>query len=447
MIVDTALNERHDAGNPVRVGLVGAGFMGRSMTRQMLQFTHGMRVVAIANRTIERAERCFADAGAGSAQRVDDLDALGAAIERGTPAVTQDPFLLCQARQIDVILEATGELEHGTQVAEAAIAGGKHLVLVNAELDATVGPILKVHADRAGVVISNADGDEPGVAMNLVRFVRAIGVQPVMAGNVKGFLDPYRNPDTQRGFADKWGLSAKMATSFADGTKQSMECTVLSNATGFRVARRGMSGHSVSHVREVLSVVDTHALVREPLVEYLLGAEPGSGAFTVGYDPDPDRASYMEYFKMGPGPLYVFYRPFHLTHLEAPLSVARAALFRDPTITPLGAPVSEVVAIAKRDLQVGEELDGVGGYACYGSIDRAEVARAENILPMGLTDGAVLRRPVTKDQALTLDDVDLPAHRRIDELWEEQARHFALLDDNAVMPSSAEVAVESGSPA
>jgi len=426
MIVDTALAERHAAGRPVRVGLIGAGFMGRSMTRQMMQFTHGMKVVAVANRTIERAERCFADADAGPAIRVTDLDGLETAIADGVPAVTDDPFLVCRSNQIDVILEATGELEHGARVAEAAIAGGKHLVLVNAELDATVGPILKVHADRAGVVISNADGDEPGVAMNLVRFVRAIGVRPVMAGNVKGFLDPYRNPDTQRGFAEKWGLSPKMATSFADGTKQSMECTVLSNATGFGVARRGMSGHSVDHVKNLLTVVDADRLLEEPLIEYFLGEEPGSGAYTVGYDPDPDRASYMEYFKMGSGPFYVFYRPFHLTHLEAPLSVARAALFRDPTITPLGAPVSEVVAIAKRDLQAGEELDGVGGYACYGEIDRSDVARTENVLPMGLTDGAVLRRSIRKDAALTMDDVEFPSGRLIDELWREQAGHFAV---------------------
>lgn len=426
MIVDTALAQRHAAGDPVRVGLVGAGFMGRSMTRQMLQFTQGMKVVAIANRTLERAEACYAASGAGAAVRVSDVDGLDAAIEAGTPAVTDDPLLLCQSAQIDAILEATGELEHGARVAEAAIGGGKHLVLVNAELDATVGPILKVHADRAGVVISNADGDEPGVAMNLVRFVRAIGVRPVMAGNMKGFLDPYRNPDTQRGFAEKWGLSPKMATSFADGTKQSMECTVLSNATGFGVARRGMSGHQVGHVKDVLSVVDAEALLDEPLIEYLLGAEPGSGAYTVGYDPDGDRASYMEYFKMGAGPFYVFYRPFHLTHLEAPLSVARAVLFRDPTVTPLGAPVSEVVAIAKRDLQAGEELDGVGGYACYGEIDRAEIARTEDILPMGLTDGAVLRRAIAKDQALTMDDVELPPDRLLDNLWEEQRSHFPL---------------------
>ena len=440
MIVDTALEERHAAGRPVRVGLIGAGFMGRSMTRQMMQFMHGMKVVAVANRTIERAERCFGDADAGPAIRVTDLDGLETAIADGVPVVTDDPFLVCQSGQIDVILEATGELEHGAQVAEAAIAGGKHLVLVNAELDATVGPILKVHADRAGVVITNADGDEPGVAMNLVRFVRAIGVRPVMAGNMKGFLDPYRNPDTQRGFAEKWGLSPKMATSFADGTKQSMECTVLSNATGFGVARRGMSGHKVGHVKDVLSVVKAEDLLTEPLIEYLLGAEPGSGAYTVGYDPDPDRASYMEYFKMGAGPFYVFYRPFHLTHLEAPLSVARAVLFRDPTITPLGAPVSEVVAIAKRDLQAGEELDGVGGYACYGEIDRTEVARAEDILPMGLTDGAVLRRAVAKDQALTMDDVELPPGRLLDRLWAEQRSQFPLLSRN-------ERSVELASPA
>jgi len=425
MILDRALLERETEGRPVRVGLVGAGFMGRSMTRHMLQYLHGMDVVAIANRTLERAENAYAEAGASDVRRVTELAELERRIAAGQRSVTTDPLLLCAAHGIDVIMEATGELEHGARVATEAIAHGKHLVLVNAELDATVGPLLKARATAAGVVVTNADGDEPGVAMNVVRFVEMNGLKPVMAGNMKGFLDLHRTPDTQQGFASTWGLTAKMATSFADGTKQAMECTVLSNATGFGVARRGMSGHKVAHVREVLGVCDVDALLERPLVEYLLGAEPGSGAYCVGYDPDPDRARYMSYFKMGDGPLYVFYRPFHLTHLEAPLSAARAVLFGDETVAPRGAPVSEVVVIAKRDLQPGDELDGVGGYASYGMIDASDVARRENLLPMGLSEGCRVVRPVRADQPVTFDDVELPEGRLIDALWQEQARAFA----------------------
>lgn len=425
MILDAALIERAAQERPVRVGLVGAGFMGRSMTRAMLQYMQGMSVVAIANRTLARAEAAYRDAGITETVVVDDLDGLQSAIDAGRHAVTTDPLLLCAASGIDVIVEATGELEHGARVATAAIGAGKHLVLVNAELDATVGPLLKALADEAGVVITNADGDEPGVAMNIVRFVRMVGVRPVMAGNMKGFLDQHRTPDTQQGFATTWGLTAKMATSFADGTKQAMECTVLSNATGFTVARRGMSGYSVPHVKDVLGVCDVDELLERPVVEYLLGAEPGSGAFCVGYDPDPDRARYMSYFKLGDGPLYVFYRPFHLTHLEAPLSAARAVLFGDPTIAAQGAPMSEVIVVAKRDLAPGDHLDGIGGYASYGVIDATARARAENLLPMGLSEGCVLRRAVPADRPITFDDVDLPDERLIDRLWRDQATRFA----------------------
>ncbi|MGI8829873.1 MAG: NAD(P)H-dependent oxidoreductase [Candidatus Limnocylindria bacterium] len=425
MILDKALMERERGGRPVRVGLVGAGFMGRSMTRAMLQYMHGMDVVAIANRTIERAEAAYRGAGVGTVRRVTDPEGLGEAIARGERAVTSDPLLLCAADGIDVIVEATGELEHGAAVAVAAIDAKKHLVLVNAELDATVGPLLKVRADEAAVVITNADGDEPGVAMNIVRFVEMVGVRPVMAGNVKGFLDQHRTPDTQEAFSRKWGLTTKMATSFADGTKQAMECTVLSNATGFGVARRGMSGHSVSHVKDVLSVCDLDALLEQPVVEYLLGAEPGSGAFCVGYDPDPDRARYMSYFKMGDGPLYVFYRPFHLTHLEAPLSAARAVLFDDATIAPRGAPQSEVLVMAKRDLRVGDVLDGVGGYASYGVIESSRASRGADLLPMGLSEGCTVVRTVAKDDPVSFADVEVPGHRLIDRLWREQADHFA----------------------
>jgi predicted homoserine dehydrogenase-like protein len=425
VILDRALEAREQAGDPVRVGLVGAGFMGRSMTRHMLRYMHGMSVVAIANRTLERAERAFADANEERVRRVENLESLQAAIANGERAVTADPLLLCAADGIDIIIEATGELEHGARVATAAIDAGKHVLLVNAELDATLGPLLKARADEAGVVITNADGDEPGVAMNLVRFVAMIGVRPVMAGNVKGFLDQHRTPESQQGFADTWGLTAKMATSFADGTKQAMECTVLSNATGFGVSQRGMSGYSVGHVNEVLSVVDPEALLERPVVEYLLGAQPGSGAYCVGYDPDPDRARYMSYFKMGSGPFYVFYRPFHLTHLEAPLSAARAAIFGDPTVTPLGAPVSEVVVMAKRDLAPGDILDGIGGYASYGVIDASATARGENLLPMGLSEGATVTRAVRQDQPVSLADVEMPDERLIDRLWRDQLDRFA----------------------
>jgi predicted homoserine dehydrogenase-like protein len=426
IIVDKALERRELDNNPIRVGMVGAGYMGQGMAAVIERNLAGMRLVAIANRTVETAERVFADAGVDTCTTVGDQAAMDGLVERGGRAVTSDPLLLCRAPGIEAIIECTGEVEHGARVVTEAIANGKHVLLVNAELDATAGPILKVLADRAGVVITNADGDEPSVAMNMFRFVQTIGYRPVLAGNVKGFLDHHRNPDTQKGFADAHGQRPFMVTSFADGTKLSLEATVLANATGFKVRQRGMEGPRLAHVRDLLDAYDPKELLEQGLVEYVLGAEPGSGAFVIGYNDDPMLMPYMSYFKLGDGPLYMFYRPFHLTHLEAPLSVARAVLFGDATIAPLGGPVCEVTTMAKRDLEAGEELDGIGGYNCYGLIDNVEDARRDDVLPIGLAAGARLARAVAKDQPITLADVTLPKGRLIDELRAQQADHFGL---------------------
>jgi predicted homoserine dehydrogenase-like protein len=384
IIVDKALERRQLDNNPIRVGMVGAGYMGQGMAAVIERNLVGMRVVAIANRTVETAERAFSDAGVDTCTTVADQAALDGVLGRGGRAVTSDPLLLCRAPGIEAIIECTGEVEFGAHVVTEAIGNAKHVLLVNAELDATVGPILKVLADRAGVVVTNADGDEPSVAMNMFRFVQTIGYRPVLAGNVKGFLDHHRNPDTQKGFADAHGQRPFMVTSFADGTKLSLEATVLANATGFKVRQRGMEGPRLGHVRDLLDAYDPKELLEQGVVEFVLGAEPGSGAFVVGYNDDPMLMPYMSYFKLGDGPLYMFYRPFHLTHLEAPLSVARAVLFGDATIAPAGGPVCEVATIAKRDLETGEELDGIGGYTCYGPIDNVEDAGRDDVLPIGL---------------------------------------------------------------
>lgn len=425
-IVDTALERRQQDGNPISIGMVGAGYMGQGMAAVIERNMVGMRVVAIANRTVETAERAFADAGVRDCSQVADQDALDKVLSRGGRAVTSDPLLLCRAPEIEAIIECTGEVEHGAHTVAEAIAHRKHVMLMNAELDATVGPILKVLADRAGVVITNADGDEPSVAMNMFRFVKSIGYRPVLAGNVKGFLDHHRNPDTQQGFADAHGQRPFMVTSFADGTKLSLEATTLANATGFKVTTPGMEGRRLAHVRDLLDCYDPQQLLQQGVVDYVLGAEPGSGAFVIGYNDDPQLMPYMSYFKMGEGPLYMFYRPFHLTHLEAPLSVARAVLFSDASIAPLGPPTCEVATIAKRDMEAGEELDGIGGFDCYGVIDNIENTRRNNVLPIGLAAGARLTRPVAQDQPIGEDDVALPAGRLVDKLRAEQDAHFGL---------------------
>lgn len=424
IIVDTALRKREADNNPVKVALVGAGYMGRGIARQIIRHVPGMRVAGIANRTPSRAHQAYRDAGVDSTINVDSVLDLEDAVRRGKAAVTDNPQWLCRGEGVDAIIECTGDVEFSAAVAMEALRHGKHLILMNAELDATLGPILKVYADRAGVVITNADGDQPGVMMNLFRFVQTIGCRPVLAGNIKGLQDRYRTPETQQNFARKHKITPRMAASFADGTKISMENAVVANATGFRVGRRGMYGPECRHVRDAVHLFSLDDMLETGLVDYILGAEPGPGVFVLGYDDDQERREYMRYFKMGDGPVYAFYVPYHLPHLEAPITAARAVLFHDAAVAPLGAPVCEVIATAKRDLAPGEVLDGIGGFTCYGVIDNAPEACSQGFLPMGLTEGCILKRKVRKDAAITYSDVDLPRDRLSDRLREEQSRHF-----------------------
>ena len=424
IILDTALEQRHKDQNPVRVGIVGAGYLGRGMALQIISAIPGMRVAAISNRTLSKAEQAYTQAGVEEIDRVNTVAALEKAIAGDRYAITDDPHLLCRAEGIDVLIEATGTLEFAATVVLDAIEHGKHVVLMNAELDGTLGPILKVHADRAGVVYTNADGDQPGVVINLFRFVKTIGYEPVLVGNIKGMLDEYRTPETQRAFAEKYKQEPKMVTSFADGTKLSMEQAVIANATGFGVSKRGMHGPACDHVQEATDLFDLDELLDGGRVDYILGAEPGPGVFVLGYNDNPILRQYGPVYKMGEGPLYVCYVSYHLPHLEGPLSAARAALFQDAAIAPAGGPVCEVITVSKRDLTAGETLDGLGGFLSYGVIDNADVCRREHLLPMGLSEGAVLRRDVPKDRALTFDDVEMPAPRTIDRLWTEQCRYF-----------------------
>jgi len=424
IIVDKALEKRHHEGDPIRVAMVGAGYMGCGIALQIVTATMGMDLVAISSRTLSQAERAYRQAGVDSIKVVETVAQLEEAVAQGQCAITDDAMLPCQAGPIDAVIEVTGTIEFGARVALEAIEHGKHVVLMNAELDATLGPILKVYADRAGVVITDSDGDQPGVIMNLYRFVRAIGCAPLLAGNIKGLHDPYRTPETQRGYAAKYHQKPRMVTSFADGTKISMEMATVANGTGFKAGQRGMYGPHCTHVKDALTLFPTSQLLDGGLVDYLVGAEPAPGVFVLGYNEHPIQQRYMKYYKMGDGPLYVFYTPYHLCHLEVPLTVARAVLFQDAALTPLAGPVCDVIAAAKRDLRSGETLDGIGGFTCYGLLENSEVCQVENLLPMGLSQGCRLKTDIAKDQVITYADVALPEGRLCDKLRAEQAAYF-----------------------
>jgi predicted homoserine dehydrogenase-like protein len=427
-IVDRALKRRAAENNPVRVAMVGAGFMGRGVANQIINSVPGMRLVAIANRSLETAQRAYREAGA-ECRTVSTTGQLHDAIRSGTYAVADDANLLCDADNsaVDCILEVTGAIEFGARVTLRAIKARKHVVTLNAELDGTLGPILKTYADRNGVIFSGADGDQPGVQMNLFRFVKSIGLTPLVCGNIKGLQDPYRNPTTQKGFAEKWGQNPYMVTGFADGTKISFEQAVVANATGMRVAQRGMSRGMdwKQHVDGLTKHYNVEQLKRlGGIVDYVVGAAPGPGVYVFGTHDDPKQRHYLNLYKLGEGPLYSFYTPYHLCHFEVPLSAARVVLFEDAVLQPLGAPMVDVVTTAKVDLAGGTVLDGIGGYHTYGQAENSDITRGQDLLPMGLAEGCKLLRDVKRDQVLTYADVKLPAGRLADELRAEQNARF-----------------------
>jgi predicted homoserine dehydrogenase-like protein len=423
-IVDRELERLEQAGRRIRVGMVGAGFMARGIARQMLQVTKGIELAAISNRRPEVARAAYADAGEHDVVQVDTVAALEDCIRHGRRAVTDDPMILCDVEGIDVILEVTGAVEFSAHVVMRAISRRKHVVMMNAELDGTVGPILKQHADRAGVVITNTEGDQPGVILNLHRWVKGLGIRPVLCGNIKGLHDPYRNPTTQEGFAKKWGMKAPMVTSFADGTKISFENAIVANATGMRVAKRGMHGPVVepgTPIQEAVNWYPIKELLNGPgIVDYCVGAMPNPGIFVLGTTEDPADKHYLSLYKLGAGPLYCFYWPYHLCHFEVPFTVARAAIFRDAAIAPEGEPRVDVVAAAKRDLRAGETIDGLGHYMTYGLCENARTVHADRLLPIGLAEGCRLTRDVPRDSVLSYDDVAVPPGRLCDALRLEQ---------------------------
>lgn len=437
IIVDTALKQREAAGRPVRVGMVGAGFMGSGIALQIARSVPGMVLCAIAARRADQAAAAFAASRTGETVRnADTTAAIEAAIRDGVPVVTEDPAAMARAGGLDVIIEATGSMDYALLAVEAAIETGKHVVLMNCELDGTVGPLLKARADKAGVILTNCDGDQPGVQMNLVRFVRSIGVKPVLCGNIKGLQDTRRTPDTQRGFAEKWGQNVNMVTSFADGTKIAFEQAIVANATGMTVARRGMIGPDPTNMdpTQPLRPLEDYVALLAPhidpagpgIVDFVVGARPGPGVFVLGTHDDPRQQHYLNLYKLGQGPYYLFYTPYHLCHFEVPLTAARAALFHDAALAPLGRPEVSVIAVAKRALKAGHVLDGIGGFDTYGVAETSAVTARDRLLPMGLAEDCTLARDIAPGTALAFSDVAVPAGRRIDTLYAEMEAHFGL---------------------
>lgn len=298
-IVDTALKEREENARPIQVGIVGAGFMCQGLVNQITNITPGMRVAAVSNRRVRRAIDVFHDAGLEDVVVAGSQSQLDAAIARSRPAAVEDAMLLARSDLIDVLVDVTGSVEFGARIALEAFRQGKDVVLMNAELDATIGPILQTYADRHGVILTACEGDEPGIQMNLFRWVKGLGLTPRLLGNVKGLQDRYRNPTTQKTFAEKWGQNPTMVTSFADGSKVSFEQAVVANATGFQVLARGMS-RGLDYHGDIMKIGEIYDLAQlrqlGGAVDYVVGISISMTARTADEAVALVNAIALEYF-------------------------------------------------------------------------------------------------------------------------------------------------------
>jgi predicted homoserine dehydrogenase-like protein len=421
------LMAREQAGRPIAVGLVGAGQMGTGLVSQVACM-RGMRVTAIADIALDRARHALLAAGVPESEIVaaeSPADA-DAALAAGRRVVTRSADLLPNLAGLEAIIEATGVPNLGARIAFSAILGRKHVVLLNVETDVTVGPLLKRMADLAGVVYTGAAGDEPAATLELYQFAQALGLTVICAGKGKNNpLDRAATPESLAAEARAKGTAPKMLCSFVDGTKTMVEMAALANATGLQPSRRGLHGPT-ANIAQLASIFAPRAqggiLEESGVVDFAIG-DVAPGVFLVFTSELPVVVDELRYLKMGDGPNWALYRPYHLTSIETPLSVARAVLDGEATIAPSHGMVAEVITMAKRNLRAGETIDGIGGFTVYGLVERAELARAEQLLPLGLAQGATIRRDVEIGQPLTYDDVVLDETqtvvqlRRLQDQW------------------------------
>lgn len=429
MNVRQALQQRQAEGRPIRVGATGADWMGSGFVAQMAHVP-GMQVVVLADADVAAARDAFLKTGV-AAERIVEAAAPGPAtdaLRAGKRVITGDVGLAARLENVDIVADVTWSPAIGAQTAAACIAHGKDVVLINIEADVTVGHILHRRAQEAGVLYTVSSGDEPGCLMELYNFVSALGMEVIVIGKGKNNpLDPSATPDSVAEAARRADKDPYQVASYVDGTKTMFEMTCAANATGCAPMRRGMIGPeaTLETVSQVFALREDGGLTEFPgAVDFVQGSAMAGGVFVVVRVTDPRLRADLEYLKVGRGPTFTFFRPYHLWFIEAPISIAQACLRREPTLTPLAQPVADVLTAAKRDLQPGQRLDTFGGYDFHGIMDRAAAVRAINGLPVGLAPGAVMTRPVAAGGVITWDDVALDESSTVVRLRREQDRLF-----------------------
>lgn len=407
-------------GNPVYAGVVGAGNQGRGMINQMAGMP-GMRPAIISDIRLENAVSAYENAGLTREQFIvtNDLKEANEALKNGKFVVTEDFKLVAQAEGISTVVDATGVPEVGARLAVEAIENGKNIVMLNVETDVTIGSYLKILADKKGVVYTGSAGDEPGAVKEYYDFAKAMGFQVRVIGKGQNHkINRESTPDTVAKEAKSLGLAPKMLCSFKDGTKTMVEMTAMANSTGMTCDIRGAHGPSTDVdglAGTFLSKEEGGILDRYGVVEYVNGVAPG--VFAIIAHGNSEVNGEMRYLRMGDGPNYTLFRPFHLCSLETPLSVAMASIDKMATIAPLGKPVCEVITLAKRDLKAGEPLDYIGGYTVYGMIEEYDTAKRMNAVPIGLINkNTVAKKDIKKGEVITYDMLAMDENSYIYEL-------------------------------
>lgn len=389
----------------IKIAIVGMGKMGTGLLYQA-SVTPGIKCVSVCDKEASRAI-ASAKLVRSPHELVANDKEMKEAIERDKLAICKQAELAARCEAVDVFIEATSSIKEGARYSIIALENNKHLVLMNSEIDLIFGPYFKKLAEENDVVYTSVEGDQYGVIQHLINEVELWGLQIVMAGNIKGYLDRYSNPTKIIPEADKRNLDYKMATSYTDGTKLGIEMALVANANGYSVLEPGMYGPPADHVKNVFDLFDIGAQFEEngPFVDYVIGAQPGGGVFIIGRCDNPYQKSMLSYYKMGEGPFYLFYRPYHLCHIEAMESVARAYLDKESLLQPNFGFQTNVFAYAKKDLKKGQTLDGIGGYTSYGVIENCS-DKSNNGLPLCLADNLTLSRSVAKDEKIRFSDVN-----------------------------------------
>jgi predicted homoserine dehydrogenase-like protein len=413
MTLYTKLLHREKEGNPIKVGVIGAGQMGFGMISQISTIP-GMIVSGISDINLEAANRAAAAYNATAHEKIDIL-------------ISQDFKDIIHSDKVEIIVDATGVPEAGAQISLESLMAKKHLVLLNVEIDITIGPLMNKLYGATDLIYTGSDGDEPAATMQMYEFAKSMGMEVLVAGKGKNNqLMVHANPDTAAAKAKAQKMSPKILASFQDGTKTMGEMNLLSNAMGFVPDVVGMHGISadLDGTLEQLTTKENGGILNKfGVVEYVDGIAPGIFCIVKGQNEGVSHE--LDYLmKKGERDHHLLYRPFHLCSLETPITIARAVLEQDTAIVPMGAPVSETVCVTKKAIKAGERIDGIGGFCVRGVLETHEDMKRNSHIPIGLIAGAVAKRSIKEGAFLTVDDVELDESTTVYKLRKLQDETF-----------------------